>query len=91
MERIVEAVSAESGCNEGDIPVKGRKKNKAGELQFIIARDLGGLPCKTLGTYFNGISGAAITTRYKQAARETASDKRPGRKANRIKKRIFNS
>ena len=52
MERIVEAVGTEFGCNEGDILVKGRKKNKAGEIAVYIARDLGGLSCKDLGTYF---------------------------------------
>ena len=82
MESIVEAVGAEFGCNEGDVLVKGRKKNKAGEIAVYIARDL--------GTYFNGISGAAITMRYKQAAKEIVNDKRLRRKVNRIKECMFN-
>ena len=86
LKRILQAVRDEIGCSEEDILVRGRKKNKAREIAIYLARDFSGLSCKDLGKFFNGISGAAITMRYKQVAKDIASDKSLRRKVNKVRK-----
>jgi chromosomal replication initiation ATPase DnaA len=55
------AVCEEFGCSKEQTITKGRKKNKARELAIHLARDLSGMSCKDLGSYFGGVSGALIT------------------------------
>jgi len=90
LKRILKAVCDEYGCSEGQIREKGRKRHQARELAIYLSRELSGAPCKDLGRFFGGVSGAAITMRYNQVAKETARNKRLRGKANKIKKQIFN-
>ena len=55
------AVCEEFGCSKEQTITKGRKKNKARELAIHLARDLSGMSCEDLGSYFGGVSGALIT------------------------------
>ena len=70
LETIVKDICNEVGCSEEQIRQKGRKKNQARELAIYLARNLSGTSCKSLGEYFCGVSGAAITMRYNQFAKE---------------------
>ncbi|MEC4684120.1 MAG: helix-turn-helix domain-containing protein [Nitrospirota bacterium] len=88
LKKILQAVCDEFRCSEEDILVRGRKKNKAREIAIYLARDFSGLSCKEVGTFFNSISGAAITMRYKQVAKDVASDKSLRRKVNRLRKHL---
>ncbi|GBD98979.1 chromosomal replication initiation protein [bacterium BMS3Abin07] len=90
LERIVQAVCEDIGCSERDILTKGRKRNRAREIAIYIARDLSGLSCKELGKYFNEISGAAITMKYRQVTKGMTTDKKLRQKVNRIKNQKFN-
>ena len=45
---------------------------------------------RQLGDFFGGVSGAAITVRYNNIAKEIAGNKRLKRKAGKIKARIIN-
>ncbi len=53
-------------------------------------RTLSGLPCKDLGLYFDGVSGALITILYNRIAEETTRNRRLKRQIEKVKKRIFN-
>jgi REP element-mobilizing transposase RayT len=90
VERIVQAVGNEFGCRKGAVLERGRKNNKAREIAIYLARDLSGISCKELGMFFSGISGAAITMKYKQIIKEMDNNKSFRRKVNRIKKHILN-
>jgi putative transposase len=90
VETIIQAVCTEFECTENQIREKGRKKNKAREIAIYLSRDHSGLSCKELGELFGGISGAAITMRYKQISKETVRDKRLNGRINKVKGRIFN-
>jgi len=89
IQSILEAVRAEFGSTEEQIVEKGRKRNKAREVAIYLARDLSGARCKELGALFGGISGAAITMRYNQVAREVCRNRTLKGKINRIKKQIL--
>lgn len=88
LKSVLQSVCDEFRCSEEAILTKGRKKNKAREIAIYLARDFSGLSCKEVGTFFNGISGAAITMRYKQVAKDVASDKSLRRKVNRLRKHL---
>ncbi len=75
-ENVVNAVSNEFGCSEDQIIVKGRKNNKPREIAIHIARDLSGMSCADLGTFFGGVSGALITMMYNRVAKEAAKNRR---------------
>ena len=90
IQSILEAVGAEFGSAEEQIVEKGRKRNKAREVAIYLARDLSGAKCKELGALFGGISGAAITMRYNQVAREVCRNKKLKGNITRIKKQILN-
>jgi putative transposase len=90
LERIVQAVCCEVGCSEENVREKGRHRNGARRITIYLARDLSGIPCKELGNYFGGVSGAAVTLIYNQVAGEAARNRRLRTKANKIKKQILN-
>ncbi len=89
LKNILQAVCEEFRCSEEDILARGRKKNKVRDIAIYLARDFSGLSCKEAGAFFSGISGAAITMRYKQVAGDIARDKSLRRKANRIRKHLM--
>ena len=89
-EIVVNAVSNEFGCSEDQIIVKGRKNNKPREIAINIARDLSGMSCADLGTFFGGVNGALITMMYNRVAKEAAKNRRLKGRINKIKRQIFN-
>lgn len=74
-ETIVKTVCDETGCSEEQIRQKGRKKNQARDLAVYLARNLSGASCKSLGEFFGGVSGAAVTMRYNQFDKKMQRDK----------------
>ncbi len=90
LETVVNSVCREFACNEADILIRGRKKNKAREVAIHLARDLSGMSCKDLGLYFGGVSGALITIMSNRIEQEVEKNRRFKHKLGKIKKRIFN-
>ena len=89
-EIVVEQVAKAYNCNADFILQKGRKRNKAREVAIYFARDLTGLSCKDLGSYFGGVSGALITTMHHRIAKEADENKRLSNKLKKIRNQIFN-
>ena len=89
-EAVVEQVAKAYNCNADLILQKGRKRNKAREVAIYFARDLTGLSCKDLGSYFGGVSGALITTMHHRIAKEADENKRLSNKLKKIRNQIFN-
>ena len=90
MQRILEGVAAEFQSTKEQILEKGRKRNKAREAAIYLARDLSGAKGRELGTFFGGISGAAITMKYNKVSREVSRNRKLRGKMRRVKKRIIN-
>ena len=90
LKTIVQAVCQEFECTEGQVQMKGRKRNKAREIGIYLARDLTGLSCKQLGIYFDGVSGALISIMCNRIAGESAPNKKLKGRIEKIKREIFN-
>jgi len=90
LKTILEAVCQEFECTEERVQMKGRKRNKAREVAIYLARELTGLSCKQLGTYFDGVSGALISIMCSRIAGETARNKKLKGRIEKIKKGILN-
>ena len=75
---------------EEEVKMRGRKDNKARAIAICFARDLGGVSCKDLGAFFDGISGAAITMKYNQMNAELTQNKKLSDKMASLKKQLFN-
>ena len=90
LDTVVEAVCEEFDCTNEQIIAKGRKNNKAREMAIHIARDLSGMSCKDLGSYFGGVSGALITIMYNRVKKQAARKRQLKRRIEKIKKQIFN-
>ena len=86
----VQAVCQQFDCTEGQVRMKGRKKNKAREIAIYLARDLTGLSCKELGAYFSGVSGALISIMWNRIAGESARNKKLKGRIEKITREIFN-
>ena len=65
VDKIVKVVCFEFGCRKKDVRQKGLKRNRARDIAIYLSRDISGVSCSALGVYFGGISGSAITARYK--------------------------
>jgi chromosomal replication initiation ATPase DnaA len=90
-ERVrVQAVCQQFDCTEGQVRMKGRKKNKARETAIYLASDLTGLTCKELGVYFDGVSGALISIMCNRIAGERARNKKLKARIEKIKREILN-
>ncbi len=76
VDKIVKAVCVEFGCKKGHIQQKGLKRNEARDLSIYLAREISGVSCNALGEYFGGISGAAITARYKSVSAGLGQNKK---------------
>ena len=83
-------VCQELDCTEEQVQMRGHKKNKAREIAIYLARDLTGLSCKELGTYFDGVSGALISIMCNRIAGESARNKKLKGRIEKIKREIFN-
>ena len=61
IEKVINAVCREFGCDAESVIRKGRKKNLPRDIAIYLARDLTGRAAIRLGRYFGKISGPAIT------------------------------
>ena len=86
---ILQAVCMEYKCEQEQIVTKGRHHSQERGVGIYLARDLSGLTGKELGTIF-GVSGAAITLRYKQFSKEIITNTKLRKRVRKIKKRILN-
>ena len=89
-EDIVMVVSNAFACSVEQIVTKGRKNNKPREMAIHLSRDLSGLSCRDLGTYFGGVSGALITVMHKRVEQKATENRRLRNKIKKIKKQILN-
>ena len=89
LEKVINAVCEEFGCNQEHIITKGCKKNKAREVTIYIARDLTGITCNNLGEYFGGVSGALITMMHNRIAEESKRNKLLKGRIDNIRKQIL--
>ncbi|MBW2410699.1 MAG: transposase [Deltaproteobacteria bacterium] len=89
-EAVVEKVGKAFNCNADLILQKGRKRNKAREVAIYFARNLTGISCKDLGSYFGGVSGALITIMHHRIEKEANENKQFDNKLKKIKNQIFN-
>ena len=90
LEAIMRGITQATGSTSEQILAKGGKKNQAREMAIYLARDLSGLSGRELGEYFGGMSGAAITMRYRQFSRKLSEDKKLQQLANKTKNTILN-
>jgi hypothetical protein len=87
---IVQAICNEFDCKEESIVEKGRKRNLARDVAIYLSRTHTSISSKELGLFYGGISGAAITMKYKQISEEVSRNKSLKRRMNKINKRILN-
>jgi REP element-mobilizing transposase RayT len=85
LERITDEVSQAWGCGEETIRRKGSKENIARDVAIYLARDFSRLSCTELGRFFGGVSGAAITMRYKDVWRRMEKDRKLKKKVDGIR------
>ncbi len=90
-EDIVKVVTQEFNCDPESILDKGKKKNLARDVSIYLSRKLTAELGVVLGQYFGGISGAAVTVRYKHISQRLSADRRLRRRIKRIRKRIINN
>ena len=62
------------------------------QLQFILPNTLAGygVSCKDIGTFFDGVSGAAITMNYNQMNTKLMRNKKLSNKIAALKKQLLN-
>jgi REP element-mobilizing transposase RayT len=89
-EIVLKQVSKEFKIEVAKISKKGLKRNKAREVAIYLCRELSRLPCKDLGVFFGGVSGALITTMNKRIIEEMDRDRSLKNKINKIRNQIFN-
>jgi len=88
---LVQRVCDEFNCDSDQIIKKGLKKNLARDIAIYLAREITDTSGVDLGSYFGGISGAGITTRYNHIAKQLQRNRRLKGRTNRIKSRIINN
>ena len=91
VEKVIRIICKEFECGKDYIIQKGCKKNVARDIAMYIARDISGESVKNLGEYFGGISGSAVTQRYKSIFSKISSDKKLKKKTNKIKDQILDN
>ena len=69
----------------------GGKRNEPRDVAIYLARELSGLSCQQLGQYFGGISGAAVTMRYKHVEKRLAKDPNQARDIARLRRTLMNN
>ena len=89
-DEVVRAVCAAFQCEPRRVLTKGLKRNAARDAAIYLARDLTGKSNVSLGDYFGGISGAAITMRCNHVARQMSANQGFKNEIDRIKKQIVN-
>lgn len=75
IDEVVQRVACYYGCQTDYITKKGKKKNVARDVAIYISRETTGEASVSLGRYFGGISGHAITmrcTKVKEALKENS-------------------
>ena len=91
LQRLVQKVCDEFGCDIDQILRKGLKKNLARDVTIYLAREITDTSGVNLGNFFGGISGAGITIRYNHIAKQLERNRRLKGRINQIKKRIINN
>ena len=91
VDKIVDVISKEFECEKDYIIQKGRKRNLARDITIYLLRDICGKSVKSLGEYFGGISGAAITLRYNFIDNKLCKDGKMEKKIDKIKNQILNN
>ncbi|MEB2310052.1 MAG: hypothetical protein OZ917_12250 [Candidatus Brocadiaceae bacterium] len=90
MTTIIRYVCNEFRCSEDQAKIKGRKNNKVRAIAMYLARDLSDVSGKEFGTFFGGISGAAITMKYNQINAELMRNKKLRNKITNLRKHLLN-
>lgn len=91
LETILVEVCNQFDCDKKDIVSKGRKKNLPRDVSIYLSCEISGKEKVTLGEYFGGISGAAITMRYKHMVRQLHRNRQLKGNVAKIRKRIMNN
>ena len=91
VDKIVDVISKEFECEKDYIIQKGRKRNLARDITIYLLRDICGKSVKSLGEYFGGISGAAITLRYNFIDNKLCKDGKMKKKIDKIKNQILDN
>ena len=89
LNNIVSAVGEMLDVDTEQILIKGKKRNLARDVSVYLSRNLTRLNGNELGRHFGGISGAAITMRYKVVAEQMQKDKKLKGLIQRLEKRIL--
>lgn len=90
LKTIIQSVCDEFGCREEEVKMRGRKNNKVRAIAMYLARDLSGVSGKELGTFFDGISGSAITMNYNQMNTELLRNKKLSDQIATLKMQLLN-
>ncbi len=90
-DEVVAAVCDEFDCNTDLNLQKVRKKNVVRDVAIYLSRDLSGESGVDLAKYFGNISGADITVRYNQLAKQIQLNRKLRRRIERIKNNIINN
>jgi len=91
IEKVINAVCREFGCDAESVMRKGRKKNLPRDIAIYLARDLTGQTAIRLGRYFGKISGPAITLRYNRISKQKANSRKSVTHIARIRRAILNN
>jgi len=91
VEQITDAVARHYQVATQEILRAGGKKNRPRDVAIYLARELSGLSCQRLGQHFGGISGAAVTMRYKHVEERLAKDPKQARDIRRMRKALANN
>ena len=90
-ERIAREVGRYYRVALEEIRKTGGKRNQPRDVAIYLARELSGLSCQDLGQYFGGVSGAAVTMRYKHVEKRLAQDPKQARDMARMRRALTNN
>ena len=89
--QIVSTVAESFGVEPEQILAKGKKRNLARDVAIYFTKNLTSYYGKELGEHFGGISGAAITMRYKAVLSQIKTDKKLNALMKRLERQIINN
>jgi chromosomal replication initiation ATPase DnaA len=73
---VVQVISTEFDCDCDSILLKGIKRNPARNVAIYLCREMTGETGVSLGRYFGGVTGAAITIKHGQVANRIGTDRK---------------
>jgi REP element-mobilizing transposase RayT len=89
-EEVVQVISTEFDCDRDSILRKGIKRNPARNVAIYLCREMTGETGVSLGRYFGGVTGAAITMKHGQVANRIGTDRKLKGRIKRIRNKILN-